>query len=88
MKLRIHTCKATGCQHVIVVKMLMCLDHWRMVPVEIRREVLQLAKQVRYDKAVSDAYRDAVARAVAAVEEKQERKAGEIAGASGSLFTT
>lgn len=87
MKLRTHTCKATACQHVISTRLLMCLDHWRMVPAPVRREVVQLDKQLRYlglrDELVEQ-YRDAVARAVAAVQEKQERKA---AGPSGSLFT-
>jgi hypothetical protein len=90
MKLRTHTCKATGCQHAISVRMLMCLDHWRMVPAPLRREILQLVKQLRYlgrrEELVKE-YRDAVARAVAAVQEKQERKAAASAGPSGSLFT-
>ena len=87
MKLRIHTCKATGCQHVISVRMLMCLDHWRMVPIAIRREISTTYRELRLDPrslAAVNTYRDTVDRAVAAVEEKQERKA---AGPSGSLFT-
>jgi hypothetical protein len=95
MKLRTHTCRATGCQHVISTRLLMCIDHWRMVPAPLRREIVDLSKQLRRDRsAVSGSgwpavnqYRDAVARAVAAVEEKQERKAAAIAGPSGSLFT-
>jgi hypothetical protein len=99
MKLRTHTCAATGCQHVISTRMLMCLDHWRMVPAPLRREVLGRRQDLRQaapkrpqitqeemeeNQAALDAYWDTVARAVAAVEEKQERKA---AGPSGSLFT-
>jgi hypothetical protein len=85
MKLRIHTCKATGCQHVISTRLLMCLEHWRLVPAPLKREVVQLAKQVRVDRTgYFNQYVDAVRRAVAAVEEKQERKAP---GSSGSLFT-
>jgi hypothetical protein len=85
MKLRIHTCKATGCQHVISTRLLMCLEHWRLVPAPLKREVVQLSKQVRVDRTgYFNQYVDAVRRAVAAVEEKQERKAR---GPSGSLFT-
>jgi hypothetical protein len=91
MKLRIHTCKATGCQHVISTRLLMCLEHWRLVPASLKREVQQLARQVQVDGhkvsngwVAFDQYKDAVRRAVAAVEEKQERKAE---GPSGSLFT-
>lgn len=90
MKLRTHTCAATGCQHLIGSRLLMCIDHWRMVPIAIRREVLQAVKDMRVDRRNLDVvtrYRDAVARAVAAVEEKQERKAVAQAGPSGSLFT-
>lgn len=87
MKLRTHTCKATGCQHVISARLLMCLDHWRMVPAPVRREIVLLAKQLRYlgeRQDLVDQYKDAVAGAVATVQEKQERKAE---GPSGSLFT-
>ncbi len=78
MKLRTHTCRATGCQKVISGGMLMCLDHWRMVPAPLRREIVG---------SIEGSYRNAVARAVAAVAEKQERKAQASAGPSGSLFT-
>jgi hypothetical protein len=95
MKLHTHHCKATGCQHLISARLLMCMDHWRMVPAPLRREIVHLSKQLRRDgSAVSgsgwpavDQYRDAVARAVATVQEKQERKVAAIAGPSGSLFT-
>lgn len=86
MKLRTHTCNATGCQHLISARMLMCLDHWRMVPAPLRREIVGLSKQLRrgWDRALVRAYGEAVADAIATVQEKQERKA---AGPSGSLFT-
>lgn len=34
-----HRCAAQGCQHLVSTRMLMCMDHWRMVPVATRREV-------------------------------------------------
>lgn len=92
MKLRLHTCKAEGCQHVISTKLLMCIDHWRMVPVAGRREIVSLSKQrfsARGPEAklnADAAYSGAIARAVAAVKEKQERKVQAAAGSSGSLF--
>jgi hypothetical protein len=91
MKLRTHTCNATGCQHVISARLLMCLDHWHMVPAPLRREIVRLAKSMARDwESAIDfgaEYRGAVARAVAAVQEKQGRKAAASAGPSGSLFT-
>ncbi len=86
MKLRTHTCRAVGCQHVISARMLMCLDHWAMVPAPLQREVgaaLRRLQEERSEPAL-EGYLDAAARAVAAVEEKQERKAR--GGPSGNLF--
>jgi hypothetical protein len=89
MKLRTHHCQATGCQHVVSTRLLMCIDHWRMVPAPLRREIVSLVKSMArdLDAALAVDYRGAVARAVAAVQEKQERKVAAIAGPSGSLFT-
>lgn len=90
MKPRTHTCAAAGCQHEVLLRMLMCMDHWRMVPIAIRREVLQALIEMKKDRRSLELvtrYRDAVAQAVAAVQEKQERKAAAQAGPSGSLFT-
>jgi hypothetical protein len=87
MKLRLHNCTAEGCQRVISTLLLMCVDHWRMVPAPLRREVLELHKLVRRsgrDRDLVTRYRDAVDRAVATVREKQERKAA--SEPSGSLF--
>jgi hypothetical protein len=88
MTVHTHTCAAIGCQHVIASGLLMCMDHWRMVPAPLRREVLATNRMRRLQPgslvALGD-YRDAVARAVAAVEEKQERKATN--GPSGNLFS-
>ena len=94
MKLRLSTCAAEGCQHVISSRMLMCIDHWRMVPAPLRREIESYSKRRysapdpsdRIDAAAN--YRGAVTRAVAAVKEKQERKVQASAGPSGSLFNT
>ena len=90
MKPRTHTCNAIGCRHVISARLLMCLDHWRMVPAPLQREVVGTNKALgsgQRDAATLRKYQDAVARAVATVKEKQERQAAAAAGPSGNLFT-
>ncbi len=88
MKPRTRTCRATGCQRVIGGFMLLCPDHWDMVPAPLRRELVQQGMwRAAGEPGAGAAYQEAVARAVAAVEEKQGRKAAAIAGPSGSLFT-
>lgn len=37
----IHTCHADGCTQEVLPKLLMCANHWRMVPRELQREVLR-----------------------------------------------
>lgn len=94
MKLRLHTCAAEGCQHVISARMLMCIDHWRMVPAPLRREIVHQLKRRRSAADPADRvdaaanYGNAVRQAVATVREKQERKVQAAAGPSGSLFNT
>lgn len=71
-----HRCAATGCQHEIRSGLLMCMDHWRMVPAAQRRAVLATLAGVRRrptPEAVR-AYRTAVEAAVQAVQDKQLRK--------------
>lgn len=89
MKLRTHPCQAVGCQRVISLRMLMCMEHWSLVPAPLQREVQRTRTEMAtaFDRSATTRYRDAAARAVAAVKEKQERKAQAIAGSSGSLFT-
>ncbi len=81
MKPRLHPCRAEGCQQQIPRGLLMCVGHWRMVPVATRREVL-----AAWRAGDADRHHDAVVDAVAAVKAKQVRKAEAIAGPSGSLF--
>jgi hypothetical protein len=64
-------CAAIGCQHHIQPGFLMCADHWRQVPVAIRRQVLQTHRELRRGTAFVAAYRQAVAAAVDAVHGKQ-----------------
>lgn len=88
MKFRTRTCRAVGCQHLIGAHMLLCPDHWDMVPAPLRREVTQWRmRRAAGEPGAGVKYQDAAARAVAAVQEKQERKAAAAAGPSGSLFS-
>jgi hypothetical protein len=88
MKLRLATCRAVGCQHVISARMLFCSEHWAMVPAAIRCGVIGAqARAAAGEPGAEGEYRDVAARAVAAIKTKQERKAQAIAGSSGSLFT-
>ena len=88
MKPRTHTCAATGCQHEIASHLLMCVDHWRMVPVDLRRPVLATNRERIRLRTVASvlAYREAVANAVAALAAKQTRKMNERAAVEGDLF--
>jgi hypothetical protein len=88
MKLRLATCRAVGCQHVISARMLLCPQHWDMVPADLRREVIRTRMEAAAgDRGATNRYWEAADRAVAAIKEKQERKAQASAGSSGSLFT-
>lgn len=87
MKPHLHSCRADGCQVQIPRGLLMCADHWRMVPAALRREVTRTHRELRYSAFdIGPDYLAAVAAAVAAVRAKQERKAKAAAGPSGSLF--
>lgn len=88
MKPRTHQCAAKGCQHTIALHLLMCMDHWRMVPVAHRRTVNQTYKNaVDYPSSETlDAHTDAVADAIAAVQFKQVEKNTARAALEGDLF--
>ena len=88
MKPRTHRCAATGCQHDIPLHLLMCIDHWRMVPAPLRREVLATSKDSLRSHHWNDAinYRRAVQDAVAALEAKQIQKNTTRAALEGDLF--
>lgn len=99
MKTPVHTCAAQGCQHQIPQHLLMCMDHWRMVPVKLRRPVLATYKAMRHPpESFSEGdwqtrldartdYLHAVANAVAALADKQIHKLEERKAVEGDLFT-
>lgn len=89
MKPRVHQCAATGCARLVPTGLLMCVDHWRMVPAGLQRSVFQSLKAMRGAPSGESvkAYRAAVAVAVSAVATKQVNKINVQAGGAGDLFS-
>lgn len=83
-----------GCARRIPTHLLMCIDHWRLVPAPIRREVVsawawrQRSAQAPGGAAIDavQAHRVAVDKAVAAVATKQTNKQAQRAAVEGDLF--
>lgn len=88
MKPRVHQCAAKGCARLVPIGLLMCVDHWRMVPASAQRSVLYSLKSMRGLPTVDSvkAYRAAVVVAVSAVATKQVNKINAQAGGAGDLF--
>lgn len=85
-----HQCAAVGCQRQIPLNMLMCGADWKAVPSPIQREVLSTwrARTRRpSDQLAVRAHEDAKAKAVAAVEAKQNRKIAAKVASEGGLFS-
>lgn len=76
MPLETHPCKAEGCGEPCPRTHLMCVRHWRMVPAPLRREVWAEARRFKQQSMAKHAqqFLDAIARAVAAVREKEIRR--------------
>jgi hypothetical protein len=79
-------CPVEGCQEPLPHQHLACVRHWRMVPVALRREVTAAFKayrgvmrrpvrSAREIHEVADKLRAAQARAIAAVNEKETKRA-------------
>lgn len=94
MATSVHACAATGCGRQVGTHLLMCIDHWRLVPAPIRREVLSAwAWRQRSARAPGGAATEAVRahqvavdKAVAAVATKQSNKQAQRAAVEGDLF--
>lgn len=68
-----HRCAAVGCQHQVRVGFLMCMDHWRMVPKPLQRDVWTWFRLMGRRGAPADAgqrYAQAVNAAIDAVHSK------------------
>ncbi|MDP2369367.1 hypothetical protein [Rhodoferax sp.] len=81
-----HNCAAVGCQKQVPLNLLMCMEHWRMVPAPLAREVNKAWRIRDRGEARTLAYQAAVAAAVKAVEAKQHRKIAERSGGQGDLL--
>lgn len=88
-----HGCAGEHCQRTVPLHLLMCIEHWRMVPAPLRREILrshratQLAPTGATALAELMAYRAAVDQAVAAVATKEQNKTtARTAAQGGDLF--
>jgi len=67
-----HTCHAMGCAKVVPPKMLMCLEHWRMVPRVFQQQVWKHYRPGQEnDKRPSKTYLAAAAAAIEAVARKE-----------------
>lgn len=94
MKAPLHRCAATGCSRQVPSHLLMCIDHWRLVPAPLRREVVsawtwrQRSAQAPGGASVDAvrAHQAAVEKAVAAVATKQTNKQARRAAVEGDLF--
>lgn len=62
-----HRCLATGCKKTLEVRFLMCAAHWRLVPSDVQREVYAAYTPGQTVATASEAWNQAVARAVRAV---------------------
>lgn len=90
----LHKCSALSCSRRIPTHLLMCIDHWRMVPAPLQRRVLAAWQAMRNTASVDDynaansTYMQARDEAIAAVKAKLEARAAAHAGGSGELFKT
>ena len=86
----LHECAAEGCERLVGLHLLMCIEHWRRVPAPLQRAVLATWRRVRVvtPKTLANMkdYRAAVQAAVDAVGEKDLNKARVRAAVGGDLF--
>lgn len=89
MKHELHRCAASSCVRQVPVYLLMCINHWRMVPAALQREVHDAwaARKARpVDADAAHWHAEATQKAVAAVATKQITKATRRAEEEGDLF--
>lgn len=70
MTTALHGCAAEACDKQIERRLLMCIEHWRMVPKALQREVLRWS----HPMGRRDGYFAAVRAAIAAVREKEVKR--------------
>ena len=68
----LHLCHARGCGRSIPPRLLMCLRHWRMVPIDIQRRIWKHYRPGQEkDKRPSAEYLEVMKEAIAAVAKKE-----------------
>jgi hypothetical protein len=80
------TCLAIGCQQSIKAPLLMCVDHWRMVPAALRRQAWQSYRRLQHDPSAAQAHASAVQAAVDAVHAKARERQARRDAATPPLF--
>lgn len=80
------TCAAIACQQQIKTPLLMCVEHWRMVPAATRRKVWAAYQRLRTDPDAVAAHWNAVREAIDAVHQKRQARQARGDGGTGSLF--
>lgn len=86
MKPRVTTCKAVGCQQAITEPLLMCVEHWRMVPAALRRQVWGSYHRLRHEPTAHGDHLAAVKAAVDAVHQKCQARKNRADAATRNLF--
>ena len=81
-----HTCLAVGCQMAVPAPLLMCLEHWRLVPAAERRRVWAAYQRLGREAGAEDSHRTAVKAAVDAVHDKQVAKKAKRDAGTPDLF--
>lgn len=86
MKLRTTCCAAVGCQHTIREPLLMCVEHWRMVPAATRRAVQSTWRRALNEPEARQQHLKAVREAIDAVRQKCEARQERAAQGTPALF--
>lgn len=79
-------CAATGCQATVNVPLLMCVEHWRLVPAALRRQVWGAWRRIGHERDAREAHAKAVQAAIDAVHGKQLVKKARRDAATPDLF--
>lgn len=68
----VHTCHAIGCNVEVPPCLLMCSKHWRMVPINLKREILASYRPGQeIDKKPSQKYLNAAGAAINAIANRE-----------------
>lgn len=82
----LQACAAVGCVAQTHAPLLMCVDHWRLVPVALRRQVWAAWQRVGREPGARETHAKAVQAAVEAVHGKQLAKKARRDAGTGDLF--